>query len=50
MLPQRWVNQLAEFTFSIPYKPGKQYVIADTLSPTPESRHTKYHRSMHLIK
>ena len=34
------VNELAEFTFSIHYKLGKQYVIADTLSPTPENMHT----------
>ena len=32
---QRWVNELAEFNFSIHYSPGKQDVIADTLSRPP---------------
>ena len=35
---QRWVNMLAEFNFSIHYSPGKQNVIADTLSrPSPST-------------
>ena len=36
---QRWVNELAEFSFSLHYKPGKQNTIPDTLSPTPEQTH-----------
>ena len=28
----RWVNELAEFSFSLYYKPGKQNTIANTLS------------------
>ena len=35
---QTWVNELAEFNFSIHYSPGKQNVIADTLSqPSPST-------------
>ena len=29
---QRWVNELSEFNFLIHYGPGKQNVIADSLS------------------
>jgi len=32
---QRWVNELANFQFSIHYKPGVQNVVADTLSRYP---------------
>ena len=36
---QRWVNELAEFSFSLHYKPSKQNTIADTLSCTSEQTH-----------
>ena len=35
----RWVNKLAEFSFSLYYKPGKQNTILDTLSRTSEQTH-----------
>ena len=36
---QRWVNKIAEFFFSLHYKPGKQNTVADTLSRTSEQTH-----------
>ena len=32
---QRWVNELASFSFSVHYKPGAQNHVADTLSSFP---------------
>ena len=32
---QRWINELANFNFSIHYKPGEQNVVADALSRFP---------------
>ena len=32
----RWVNELADFNFSIKYRPGKENVDADSLSRKPQ--------------
>ena len=51
---QSWVNEKAEITFSIHYKPTKINVIADALSQTPKTcmpvswKHTQQH--YHLTK
>ena len=42
---QRWINELAEFSFFLHYKPSKQNVIADTLSCTSERAHLEYIQS-----
>ena len=42
---QRWVNELAEFSFSLHYKSGKQDPIADTLSRTSEQTHLEHIQS-----
>ena len=42
---QRWVNKLAEFSFSLHYKLGKQNTIAATLSRTSEQTHLKHIQS-----
>ena len=39
---QRWVNELAEFCFSLHYKPGKHNTIAETLSRTSEQTHLEH--------
>ena len=41
----KWVNELAEFSFALHYKPGKQNTIADTLSRTSEETHLEYIQS-----
>ena len=42
---QRWVNELAESSFSLHYKPGKQNNIANTLSCTSEQTHSEHMQS-----
>ena len=37
---QRWINELANFNFSIYYKPGVQNVIPDALSQFPIEKNT----------
>ena len=39
---QRWVNELAEFSFSLHYKQGKQNTIADTISRTSKQTHLEH--------
>lgn len=40
---QRWVNELAEFSlFFLHYKPGKKYIIADTLNCKPQKSNLKH--------
>ena len=42
---QRWVNELAQFSFSFHYKPGKQNSIEDTLSRTSDQTHLEHIQS-----
>ena len=42
---QRWVNELAEFSFSLHYKLVKQNTIADTLSCTSKQTHLEHIQS-----
>ena len=39
---QRWVNKLAEFSFSLNYEPGEKNTIADTLSRTSKQTHLEH--------
>ena len=39
---QRWVNKLAEFSFSLNYEPGKKNTIADTLSRTSKQTYLEH--------
>ena len=39
---QRWVNELAEFSFSLHYKQGKHNTTAETLSRTSEQTHLEH--------
>ena len=42
---QIWVNELAEFSFSLHHKPSKQNTIADTLCRTLELTHLEHIQS-----
>ena len=42
---QRWVYELAEFSFSFHYKPGKQNTIAEILSQTSKQTHLEHIQS-----
>ena len=39
---QKWVNELTEFNFSIHNSPGKQNIIADTLSRPSTNTYVEY--------
>ena len=50
---QRWINELANFNFSIHYKPGVQNVVADALSRFPiEKEHCRgqYSKTCSLVE